>query len=96
MKRALEGSQFVTSDAEGHVRMVSHIDEVVGEFPLEPIIRLLGEPTYNPGVPSGALTFVTRVRVVVGRWVYFADVVPGSNSYRTQFLHGLYSYNSYL
>lgn len=74
VERVLEGSQFVASDAEGHVRMVFHVDGVAAEFPPESLVRLLGEPIYNPGVPLGALTFVTRVRAAGGRWAYFVDV----------------------
>ena len=71
-RAALEGSGFRAETLEGHLRMVFNVSTTWSSFPPERLMGILA--THNPGLPDGALRYVSWVNGGSGNCTVFVDV----------------------
>ena len=71
-RAALEGSGFRAEILEGHLRMVFNVSTTWSGFPPERLMGILA--THNPGLPEGALRYVSWVIGGSGNCTVFVDV----------------------
>ena len=72
IKAINKGGQYKAVVQEGHLRMVFTMTALFASMPPQSLMLLLLRQ--NPGLPSGALMFVSRVRSSGGGWSIFVDV----------------------
>ena len=72
IKAVNKGGQYKAVAQEGRLRMAFTVTALFADTPPESLMALLLRQ--NPGLPSGALLFVSRVRSSGGGWSIFVDV----------------------
>jgi hypothetical protein len=69
---ALRLSPYRVEVQEGHVRMAMTVSSTWGSYTSGRFMEVLWDQ--NPGLPSGAITYVSRSRGNGGGWTVFVDV----------------------
>ena len=69
---ALRSSPYRVEVQEGHVRMAMTVSSTWGSYTPGRLMEVLWDQ--NPGLPNGAITYVSRSRGNGGGWTVFVDV----------------------
>ena len=69
---ALRSSPYRVEVQEGHVRMAMTVSSTWGTYTPGRLMEVLWDQ--NPGLPNGAITFVSRARSSGGGYTVFVDV----------------------
>ena len=69
---ALRSSPYQVEVQEGHLRMAMSVSSTWGTYSPERLMEVLLDQ--NPGLPNGAITYVSQARGNGGRWTVFLDV----------------------